>query len=229
MEKQSKLIVNILKILHNAGVLDRVLLIGSWCAGFYRNYFADIDYNPVIKTRDIDFLVSKKPHFPKNVDLEKLFVPLGFEIEFYGKGFMKLESEELAIEFLAPEVGRPKEKPHPLPQLHFNAQPLRHLSILWRDPVTINIEGIRVRLPHPADFCLQKLVVAGKRKSSDKALKDRQTAFSVLEAIVRKNALAGFKAALKNLSPKERNTVTRIIQQSEYSYILKENEEKRIK
>jgi len=224
VEKQSKLIISILKILYNAGVLDNALLIGSWCAGFYKKYFGDIDYNPIIKTRDIDFLVGEKSRFPRTVDLEKLLAPLGFEIEFYGKGFMKLESDELAIEFLVPEVGRPKEKPHPLPQLHFNAQPLRHLSILWRDPITVNIEGIKVRLPNPADFCLQKLIVAGKRKRSGKAEKDMQTAFNVLEAIVKRKRISDFNAALRGLSSKERNTVVSMIQKSEFSSILKENE-----
>lgn len=201
-------------------MLDQLLLIGSWCAGFYKNYFENVDYNPVIKTRDIDFLISHRSHFAKSVDLEELLKPLGFEIEFFGKGFMKLESDELIIEFLIPEIGRPKEKPHPLPQLHFNAQPLRHLSILWRDPITVNVEGIKVRLPHPADFCLQKLVVAPKRKKSEKSEKDLATAFEVLNAILQKGELKSFSLALKDLTPKERAAAIKALEKGGYGHII---------
>jgi hypothetical protein len=209
VERQNKLVRDILKILSDAGVLNGVLLIGSWCASFYKGYFRDPEYNPRIKTRDIDFLLPIRPRFKSKVDLEELFTPLGFEIEFYGKGYMKLESEELALEFLIPEVGPHREKPHDVPALKFNAQPLRHISSLWRSPVTVNVDGIDVTLPHPADFCVQKLIIAGKRKgaSGEKAEKDRQTAFEVLDALLKGNGLRGLKKAIERISASERKSV----------------------
>lgn len=190
-----------------AGILDNVLLIGSWCSYFYKQYFSKIEYDPVIKTRDIDFLVRTRPKFSKNVDLEELLRPIGFEAEFFGSGYIKLESEELAIEFLVPEVGRPSEKPLPLPALKLNAQPLRHLGMLWRNPVAVKISRICIRLPHPADYMLQKLVVAGMRKKSDKAEKDRQNAFVVFDAIVESDELPELHKAMEYLSHKERKAV----------------------
>lgn len=178
----------------------------KWCAYFYKQYFKKIEYNPVIKTRDIDFLVNTKPKFSRSVDLEELLKPAGFEIEFFGNGYMKLESEELAIEFLAPEVGRSSDKPLPLPALKLNAQPLRHLQILWRNPIRIAVSGISVRLPHPADYSLQKLVIAVNRKKSDKAEKDRQSAIAVLDAIIENGEMKEFNKAVKYLSKKELKT-----------------------
>ena len=213
MEKQSDIVLKTLRIMSKSGILDNVLLIGSWCAYFYKQYFSKVEYNPVIKTRDIDFLVNIRPKFPKSVDLEELLKPIGFEIEFFGKGYMKLESEELAIEFLVPEVGRPRNKPLPLPKIGLNAQPLKHLEMLWRNPIKIAVFGISMRLPHPVDYLIQKLIIAERRKKSDKSEKDRQSATTVLDAIINNDELSEFHKAIKNLSKKELKTVTSELRQ----------------
>lgn len=58
MEKsQYKLCMKTLRCLSDAGVLDELLLIGSWCVPFYKAYFSGITYFTEIRTRDIDFLV----------------------------------------------------------------------------------------------------------------------------------------------------------------------------
>ncbi|MBF0107451.1 MAG: hypothetical protein HQM16_19250 [Deltaproteobacteria bacterium] len=220
MEKQNKIVLNTLQVLSKAGVLDHVLLIGSWGAYFYKQYFSKTEYNPVIKTRDIDFLVNVRSKFSKSVDLEKLLEPLGFEIEFFGNGFMMLESEELAIEFLVPEIGRPKDGPMALPDIKLNAQPLRHLSILWRSPINITVSKIPVRLPHPVDYLLQKLVIAGLRKKSDKSEKDRQSAFEVLDAVIENGDLPELNKAVKCLSKKELKTVDKELRQAGRNRLL---------
>lgn len=222
MERQNKLVRDVLKILSEEGVLDNVLLIGSWCAGFYRAYFKDPEYNPRIKTRDIDFLLPIRPRFRKKIDLEHLLSPLGFEVEFYGKGYMKLESDELALEFIIPEVGPHKEKPHDVPALKFNAQPLRHISLLWRKPVTVNVDGIDVRLPHPADFCVQKLITVGKRKGTnkDKMEKDRQAAFEVLDILMKGDGITELKNSIRKISTSERKAVLAELNKAGYELDL---------
>lgn len=196
-----------------SGILDNVLLIGSWCAYFYKQYFSKVEYNPVIKTRDIDFLVNVRPKFPRSVDLEELLKPIGFELEFFGQGYMKLESEELAIEFLVPEIGRPRDAPLPLPAIGLNAQPLRHLDMLWRNPIKIKLSEVVISLPHPVDYLLQKLIIAGRRKKSDRAEKDRQSAAAVLDAIIDNDELPELHKAMKCLSKKELKTITAELQQ----------------
>lgn len=220
MEKQNKLVTNVLSIMHTAGILDKVLLIDSWCAYFYKFYFVKTDYNPVIKTRDIDFLVSTRPQFSKKVDLEALLKPLGFEIEFFGKGYMKLESDELAIEFLVPEVGRPAEKPLPLPDLKINAKPIRHLSILWRNPIKVKISELNVILPHPADYCIQKLVIASRRKKLEKAEKDRQSSLGVISALIESGEKAELVKAIKYLSKKEAEALYKELKTAGYPDIM---------
>ncbi len=206
-----------------AGILDNVLLIGSWCAHLYSYYFSNQDYAPRIKTRDIDFLTSTKPRFPKRIDFEKLMEPLGFEISFFGKGFMKLESDELVLEFLTPEVGRHRETPIPLKEIMFNAQPLRHMSILWRNPIEVEIGGVKVSLPHPADYALQKLIAASNRKRGDKIDKDRGMAIEVLNALLLKGEKYTILDSFNSLSKNERKIVTVELEKTEYSTILDRN------
>jgi len=205
--EQQKLVVEILRCLGNAGILSEVLLIGSWCAAFYKDYFKGVEYYPRIKTRDIDFLVKNRPRFPKEIDIEDLLKPLGFDIEFFGKGYMKLESDELLLEFIVHEAGRPTDKPFPLRQLKFNAQPLRHMAILWRNPISVNIKGAACHLPHPADYAMQKLITAATRKKKDKVEKDRQSALLIIDALIARGELAELKIAHQNLSKKEQKYV----------------------
>jgi hypothetical protein len=168
VERQNKLVIQILTLLQNAGILDQVLLIGSWCAAFYKYYFSSIEYHPAIRTRDIDFLIPARHKFKRKLDLENVLKPLGFEIEFFAEGYMKLESEDLSIEFLTPEIGRSRTGPFRSPSKTQRAT-LKAPSLLMRNPVMVKIGSVLVRLPHPADYALQKLIISGQRKRSAKA------------------------------------------------------------
>lgn len=207
MDEQNSLVLEILRRLNKEGILDQAMLIGSWGAYFYKNYFKNKDYHPVLKTRDIDFLLPKPVRFRKKVDLEGLLSDLGFEIEHSNNGYMRLESAELILEMLIPETGAGRDKPYPLPEIKFNAQPLRHLSMLWREPVEVNVGGISLRLPHPADYCLNKLIIRKKRKKKDKQEKDLESALSVLEALQKENQIQSVFAGYQKLSRNEKMAV----------------------
>ncbi|MCX5657253.1 MAG: GSU2403 family nucleotidyltransferase fold protein, partial [Candidatus Omnitrophica bacterium] len=81
MEKnQYKLCLEVLRRFNKAGILDGLILIGSWCLYFYKDYFGNILYIDIatIKTRDIDFLVPIPSRIKKEVDIPKLLEDLGF-------------------------------------------------------------------------------------------------------------------------------------------------------
>ncbi|MDP2911532.1 MAG: GSU2403 family nucleotidyltransferase fold protein, partial [Candidatus Omnitrophota bacterium] len=134
MEKnQYKLCFEVLRRFNKAGILDGLILIGSWCLYFYKDYFENISYIDIstIRTRDIDFLVPIPARIKKEADIPNLLKDLGFVIEFKGsKGYIKLDHPDLIVEFLVPEKGRGSDKPYRLPQLGMNATPLRFLSFL---------------------------------------------------------------------------------------------------
>ncbi len=56
-KKQYSLCIEVLKTLNKSGALKHLILIGSWCSYFYDQYFKGMIYEPIIKTRDLDFLV----------------------------------------------------------------------------------------------------------------------------------------------------------------------------
>ena len=212
MEKQPELVIKILKRMSHAGILDHILLIGSWCTSFYKEYFKGTDYEPIIRTRDIDFLVRQRFRFPKQVDLASLMADLGFELAFVGNSeYMRLESAELMLEFLVPEVGPAKEKPYLLPDLKFNAQPLRHLSMLWRDPVTVPISGVKLKVPHPADYCLHKLIIFSRRGNPDKKKKDLQSSLQVLDSLLEQEGSINLKKAFTVLNRNEKKDILKAL------------------
>ena len=103
MEKnQYKLCIEVLKRLEKADVLKDVILIGSWCIPFYKDYFGSVQYPTAIKTRDVDFLVPTPLKTKTKTDIPKLLKDLGFIVDFKGvEGYIQLEHSDLIIEFLS--------------------------------------------------------------------------------------------------------------------------------
>jgi hypothetical protein len=119
-KKQSELCLEILRRFHNAGLLEDFILIGSWCAYFYADYFTGVSYTErqTIKTRDIDFLIDSPGRMRQKVDIPELLEDLGFIIVYKGaKGYIKLEHPDLLLEFLVPEKGKGTDNPVALPKL----------------------------------------------------------------------------------------------------------------
>ena len=56
-KKQYELCVEVLRRLNKAGVLKDLILVGSWCIPFYKDFFKTIKYVTTIRTRDVDFMV----------------------------------------------------------------------------------------------------------------------------------------------------------------------------
>ncbi len=187
MEKnQYKLCLEVFSRMDKAGFLGDVILIGSWCLPFYKDYFKGIDYFPSIRTRDVDFLVPNPKTLRSSVKAQDLVKDLGFIIGFRGReGYMVLEHPDLAVEFLVPERGKGSDKPVPLPSLGFNAQGLRFLELLSKDTIVVAVEGISLTLPHPVNFALHKLIISARR-SQGKGDKDRAAAVNILKSLIAK-------------------------------------------
>lgn len=151
MEKsQHDICIKVLKRFQEHGILNRLVIIGSWCLYFYKNYFQSKNYYPSIRTRDLDFLVPLPFTIKKKVNIPQLLKDMGFVISFFGEqGYIKLDHPDLILEFLVPEMGRGSEKPYKLPQLGLNAQRLRYLNFLASNTIKVRFEGLVLNLPHP--------------------------------------------------------------------------------
>lgn len=212
---QYKLCVEVLKRLDGSGILKHLVLIGSWCVPFYKEYFSDVEYATSITTRDLDFFVPLPLVTKNKIDIEKLLDGLGFVIDFKGSdGYIKLYHPELILEFLVTEKGAGLNKPYKLDQLGINAQPLRFLNLLTAKLINVMVEGIRINLPHPALFALHKLIVSDRRVKKDKKAKDLDTAIRIIRALLDKGEADKLKFFFMSFTPKLRNRIIAVLKDS---------------
>ena len=166
------------------GILDKIILVGSWCILLYEDYFKGKGILPAIRTRDLEFLIPIPPDLDRKTNLYELLKDLGFVLDYKGEqGCITFQHPDLILEFLVPARGKESDKPYPIDQLGINAQALRFMDFLAQDPIQMVFHDIKVTLPHPANFALQKLLIAERRKQKDKAEKDRIQAVAVLTAL----------------------------------------------
>lgn len=178
------LCVEVLRRLDRAGVLDELVLVGSWCTYFYNRYFEGNAKLSALRTRDMDFLIRRPPKFKANVEISALLKDLGFLPELRPEGCVSMTHPDLIIDFLVAERGRGAEATIPIPALGIRAQPLRFLDFLSSDTIVVNHEGLDIRLPHPATFALHKLIISGRRPKPEKAEKDRNQSLELMDALV---------------------------------------------
>lgn len=156
--------------MRDEGILENLILVGSWCVMLYQEYFQGKAALPAIRTRDLEFLIRIPPKFRKKADLPQLLKDLGFIVDYRGeKGYTILMHPDLIIEFLVPARGKDSDKPCLIEQIGIRAQALRFLDLLARSPIQLFFGDTKVCIPHPANFALQKLLIADRRKNRDKA------------------------------------------------------------
>ncbi len=186
MEKsQYDLCVEVLRRLDKAGILKDIVLVGSWCTIFYKEYFASKKYMTSLTTRDMDLLIPQPRYIKAKVDVVELLKDLGFVVGFTGsKGYIRLEHPQLIVEFLVPERGKGSDKPYLLPRLGLNAQALRFVEFLSQNTIKSKVGSTTITLPHPANFALHKLLVMSRRPKVEKQKKDKDAAIKILTALI---------------------------------------------
>lgn len=178
IENENKL-DEVIKAFADCGFIDDVILIGSWCLGFYAEIFEG--FAPTVRTTDIDFYVpnSKRAsasllseqlrainydHFQDSMTNKSRFVsPEGFEIEFLAK----LNKEGLACVRLGSSG--------------IFAESLSYVDIFGSNYIEMMRGGIKVKIASPAAFTIQKILINERRGA--KAEKDAQAIDYVLRFI----------------------------------------------
>lgn len=202
-KKQYELMVEVLRRLQNEGVLDKLIITGSWSLLFYRDYFQDKRFYPSIRTRDLDFVIPMPFPGKKKVNVPELLKDLGFVVSFEREqGYMRLMHPALIMEFLVAEKGRGSSKPRRLPELGVNAQSLRYLNYLEKNVLSLNFEALRIKVPHPAVFALHKLLIMNRRRKEEKKEKDKKQAKVVLMYLIKNNLEREIRGAIRVMHPK---------------------------
>ncbi len=219
---QSELFLEILRRLDKTDILSKIILIGSWCLPLYRHYYSIESNLTTLRTRDIDFLVSRKEKIKEKIDLPKLLEDLGFIEDYkFPQGHVRLVHPELIMEFLVEERGRGSEKPYPLPFLSMNAQKIRLLGMLEENTVTVVFNGIEVRLPHPVNYGFHKLIISSRRRNEDKKQKDIDTGLSVLNMCLENEEENILVEVYKHIPKKQKKSISNVINDEKEYDLLK--------
>jgi hypothetical protein len=185
MADNFKLFFNILKNFQKAGVLNELVLIGSWCQYFYRIYFNGAPEIPAVRTVDLDFLILNRHAIKKEVNIPEILGEHNFVSSHdYHTGFTKYVHPDLEVEFLAPLLGSGIQQYYDINKFHVKAVGLRFLNISINHLINVEHEGITIRLPEPAIFVINKLTTSQRRKKVTKKQKDLQTAIDIGEYLI---------------------------------------------
>lgn len=186
MPNKDDLFISVLKELDKNGVLQELILIGSWCHIFYREYFDGTPQIPLIRTLDIDLLIPNPFESKNRSNVSQILENLDFiSVRDYPSGRIKYVHPDLELEFLTPELGRGKgNKPYEFPGLHTNAQGLRFLNLLQSHTITVKLNDLRVNVPEPAAYVLHKFIICNRRTNPDKAIRDIRSAREIGEFLI---------------------------------------------
>lgn len=171
------LLFEVLTNLDQAGLLDKLVLVGSWCQDFYRAQYGQPASIPAARTMDVDILVPRDIKVGKRINVAKLLEKSGFvESIDYQTGLQRFTHPELDIEFLTTAKAGPRESILRFDELGLTAQELRFMSIPLQHHYQVTHQGLTITIPEPEAFALHKLIVSMRRTSPAKAAKDRATA-----------------------------------------------------
>lgn len=210
----AKKVREVLLEFQNKGILDHLVLIGSWCGIFYIQYFGEGIFFPSIQTLDVDFLIPSPERMRgEDVKVPELLQKMDFDAEISGSGWVRFVHPELRVEFLVPRLGPKSDDPTKVPALAINAMPLRHTSMLTEHIISLGYEGLRVRLPHPGAFALHKLFVSGRRREKGKKSRDLEMAIRILDAIQATKKDIDLKFIWKTYTRKERDEILKVLKE----------------
>lgn len=82
-EAQFEVFTRILRRFEREGVLQHVMLIGSWCLRIYRSALTGARSLPAMRTLDADFLIPNQRLIKRDVDVPALLQEMGFTQTLY--------------------------------------------------------------------------------------------------------------------------------------------------
>ena len=176
--------MQVLRLLHEAGILRELVVVGSWCSYFYRALVPGAENIGAIRTGDLDVLIPKPGRVKTGRGIPEILGDLGFVVEHSLGGYTRLVHPLMTIDFIVPERGRGRTAPVKVAGLGVNASALRFMDFLVEGALVFETEGIAIKMPDPLRYGLHKLIISERRANKDKAEKDRRLAVDVLRALV---------------------------------------------
>ena len=177
----------ILTILSEHGLLDHLILIGSWAEFIYETSGILGTFEANLRTRDYDFFVpnAARPSPPVNLkEILSLHGWIAMDDPMTGATkFLKTTEtmDVFEVEFLVGMRGKGCESIFPVKSLAIKGQSLRELNMLDEEPLEIQYGKQLLRVPNPVQYVLHKILINPSRLTEEKQLKDIQAVRSLLD------------------------------------------------
>ena len=188
---------DVVAALAKAGVFRlRGVLIGTVAFQTYAPMLGKALVGAILRTDDVDIAqfrsvsVAVGDRTPSMLDVLKdvddTFRPVPHQVD--GRKTTRYQTaRELRVDFLTPNEGPDTGTPQQLPALRTDAEPLRFLDFLIRDPepaVVLHEAGLYVQVPSPPRFAVHKMIVARRRAAGNpKREKDLRQAGALVEVL----------------------------------------------
>lgn len=176
----------ILDEFENTGILEEMMLAGSWCQHVYRENLEQSSLIPATQTNDIDFLLPNPFKSTKEVDISEILKKHDLKVDLdIQTGSMRFidKRKDFKVEFITPEPGANKKRPYNIKNLGIKASGIHYLEIPLKYSTIMNYRGHKIRVPEPEAYAMHKFIVAPRRKDEDKAEKDRSAAINISQMI----------------------------------------------
>ena len=208
MNEYEEQIDRIISVFSQAGFLNDVILVGSWCLVFYQHILDG--FIPLIRTTDIDFYIPdvKKTSVKGDVisslreinydhisdtltNKSKFISPDGFEIEFITRLYRQGDSTLT--------IGK----------TGIIAESLSYVELFSQHFIEVKRNGLLLKIASPSAFVLQKLLINERRGL--KAEKDIQAITYVLSFLMlSKKQTADFLAIWNDLPKKWKAMIIKV-------------------
>ena len=176
-EKQFK---QVLEVLNNEGILDNVILIGSWCLLLYKTIFEN--FEPNIRTIDVDFFIPDVKSIKEKSCLIKSFKDINYDIvhDTLTKKSTFISPDGFELEFLT-KLNRKQLTCVKVGDTNIFAESLSYVDIFVSNYIIVNYGDLLVKVASPGSYVLQKLLINKYR--STKSEKDIASVRHVLQYI----------------------------------------------
>ena len=205
MKENREILIEILSVLNNEELLEKVVIVGSWAVYFYQFIYQDFEVN--VRTTDIDFYVPSPTNFKEKSSLIKAFKDINYDlrIDTLTNKVVFFSPDEFELEFIT-GLTRQNFPTVRLGNTSIYAESLPHLHLFNHYQLKYQFEGMQVTLASPPAYLIQKLLIIHKRKS--KATKDVESLMNVLNYIITHPSLLGeLKMIILGLSKAAKKTI----------------------
>jgi hypothetical protein len=215
MTNNVNMLNEILNDLNEEGLLQHLILIGSWAEYLYEKNNTIEGFFATLKTDDIDFLVPniRKPR--EKVSLPKVLQEKGYLLKTERLTKVnKFIKDKFEIEFLARQVGKPSTHEE-VPSLGIKVETLKHMNLMNKNIIKVYYNNIEVIVPSPEAFVLSKMII-NKDRTEEKREKDNVSINNMLITLMdsEDNMRKLTRIFYEDATKKERKKILEYIEQN---------------